>query len=158
MHKFALILAASLALTVHADNTVCDMLGDTNVVFTTLMADGSTNTWTQSDLVQALGLLNRKYHREIAAPAGRKEWHGRLVKEIIDEDAETKTEIHEDGTTFVYRFKVVTPSQAVTDSNEKLVANTNGVPAALAAARLRRVQEIQTTNVVNQVITSGGVE
>lgn len=156
MHKFAFILVASLVLTVHADNSVCDVLGDTNVVFTTLMADGSTNTWTQSDLVQALGLLNRKYHREIAAPSGRKEWHGRLVKEIINEDAGTKTEIHEDGTTFVYKFKAVTPSQAVTDRNKKLTANTNGVPAALAAARLRRVQEIQTTNIVNQVITSGG--
>lgn len=156
MKKLMFMAVALFATTTLAD--IGEMLESNDpdkVVFTTQLEDGSTNTWTQADLVAALGLLNRKYHRDCESPNGRKAWHGRLVKEIIDEDAETKTEIHEDSTTFVYRFKVVTPSQAVTDRNKKLVANTNGVPARLAAARVQRVQEIQTTNVVNQVITSG---
>ena len=45
--------ACAVAWTAKADPIESD------VVFVTLKADGSTNTWTQADLVAALGLLNR---------------------------------------------------------------------------------------------------
>ncbi|MBR2921485.1 MAG: hypothetical protein IKC27_09055 [Kiritimatiellae bacterium] len=128
------------------------------VVFTTQLEDGSTNTWTQADLVAALGLLNRKYHRDCESPSGRKAWHGRLAKEIIDEDAETKTEVHEDGTTFVYHYRKVTPSQAVKDYNSRLTTvKTNGIPASLARARLKYAEDCATTNTVNHVLKAGDV-
>jgi len=53
------------------------------VVATTLLADGSTNTWTQSDLRNALGLMNRMYHRDMATDAGRRKWHGDRIGEYF---------------------------------------------------------------------------
>lgn len=151
------IIVSSLGLSAKAQECVPmeQLLSNTNVVFVTQMADGSTNQWNMSDLVQALGLLNRKYHREVATPSGRSAWHGQLTKEVIDADAETKTEYHEDGTSFTFKFKKITPAQAVTNKNATLSVNTNGIPVALAKARLLRAQEKQTTNIVTQVIVTG---
>lgn len=154
MKKLMFMAVAIFATTTFADIGEMIESNDPNkVVFTTQLEDGSTNTWTQADLVAALGLLNRKYHRDCEGASGRKAWHGQLAKEIVDEDAETKTEVYEDGTTFVYQFKKVTPSQAVKDCNSRL--STNCVPARIAAARDRRMKELQTTNVVNQVLKAG---
>ncbi len=124
-----------------------------DVIFTTQYSDGRTNTWTQADLVQALGLLNRKYHRDCEKVGGRRAWHGKLKREIINTNDLTKTEVYEDGTSFTYKFKIKTPAQSVKDYNSRL--STNGVPAQIAAARARRMKEIQTTNVVNQVLKAG---
>lgn len=156
MKKLIFMAVAIFATTTFADIGEMIESNDPNkVVFVTQLEDGSTNTWTQADLVAALGLLNRKYHRDCEGASGRKAWHGRLAKEIVDEDAETKTEVYEDGTTFVYKFRKVTPSQAVSNANNRVVLSTNGVPARIAAARARRVEERATTNVVNQVIKAG---
>jgi hypothetical protein len=125
------------------------------VVFTTLYSDGKTNTWTQADLVEALGLLNRKYHRDCETASGRKAWHGRLKKEIINTNDLTRTEVYEDGKTFTARWKLVTPAMAVSNANKRLMVSTNGIPAKLAAARLRRAQEKATTNIVTTVWTTG---
>lgn len=133
-----------------------DVLGEDEVVFVTQYADGTTNTWTKADLVAALGLMNRKYHRDCRTTSGRASYHGNLVKEIIDEDAETKTQVYEDGTTFTATFRVVKPAEAVAEANKNLATTiTNGVPVKLAEARLRRVEEIATTNIVNVEIRSG---
>ena len=128
---------------------------ESDVVFITLKADGSTNTWTQADLVAALGLLNRKYHRDCETSTGRRAWHGKLKKEIVNTNDLTKTEVYEDGTTFLMPAKIVTPSQAVANANKNRLANTNGIPAKLAQARLLRAQEKATTNVVDKIITPG---
>ena len=128
---------------------------ESDVVFVTLKADGSTNTWTQADLVAALGLLNRKYHRDCETSTGRRAWHGKLKKEIVNTNDLTKTEVYEDGTTFSMPAKIVTPSQAVANANKNRLANTNGIPAKLAQARLLRAQEKATTNVVEKIITPG---
>lgn len=55
--------------------------GGTNVVLVTRLADGSTNPWTQVDLADALGMVNRKYHRDMATDQGRRKWHGAIVPE-----------------------------------------------------------------------------
>lgn len=152
--QFVAITIATIACIVS-----CEGRGEvtTNgVIFTTIKSDGTPNTWTQEDLVKALGLLNRKYHRDCENAGGRKAWHGKLTKEIVDEDAETKTEVYEDGTTFVYKFRKVTPTQSVKDYNSRLpTVKTNGVPASLARARMARSQERQTTNTVIQVLIAG---
>lgn len=157
MKKLMFMTVALFATTTFADISEMLETNDPNkVVFTTQLEDGSTNTWTQADLVAALGLLNRKYHRDCEGAGGRKSWHGRLTEEVIDEDAETKTEVYEDGTTFVYKFKKVTPNQAVKDHNSKLTTvKTNGVPVALARARLKYAQDRVTTNTVNHVLKAG---
>ena len=145
----AAAIACAAAWTAKADTVESD------VVFVTLKADGSTNTWTQADLVQALGLINRKYHRDCETALGRKAWHGKLKKEIVNTNDLTKTEVYEDGTTFSMPAKIVTPSQAVANANKNRLANTNGIPAKLAQARLLRAQEKATTNVVEKVLKVG---
>ena len=46
------------------------------VVMATQRSDGSTNTWTLAELQDALGLMNRKYWRDMKTAQGRREWHG----------------------------------------------------------------------------------
>jgi adenosyl cobinamide kinase/adenosyl cobinamide phosphate guanylyltransferase len=126
-----------------------------DVVFVTQYSDGTTNTWTQADLVAALGLLNRKYHRDCKNAQGRKAWHGKLKREIVNTNELTKTEIYEDGTSFTYKHRINTPAQAVANRNKRIMLTTNGVPARIAAARAKRMREIETTNTVNQVLKAG---
>mgnify|MGYP004654871815 FL=1 len=77
--------AAMAALVAAAPSPSCaDIVmedGGTNVVLVTRLADGSTNAWTQVDLVDALGMVNRKYHRDMATDQGRRKWHGAIVPE-----------------------------------------------------------------------------
>lgn len=126
-----------------------------DVVFVTQYSDGTTNTWTQADLVAALGLLNRKYHRDCENAQGRKAWHGKLKREVVNTNDLTKTEVYEDGTSFTYKHRIITPAQAVSNRNARIMLATNGVPERIAAARLKRMQEMTTTNVVNQVLKAG---
>ena len=118
-----------------------------DVVLTTLFSDGTTNTWTQADLVAALQLLNRKYHRETdfatGTSSGRAAWHGRLVSTVIDTNALTRTTTYADGKVFVDHFQ----RQTAKVSTYKPPVMTNGVPARLAAARVRNVEPVKTNEV-----------
>ena len=120
------------------------------VVATTLFADGSTNTWTAADLQAALGLMNRKYHRDCETEAGRRAWHGALRRQIVDTNALTKTEIYADGTSFTFGWKA---PRAV--PRPRTTLSTNGIPARLAAARARRAAEAAATNEVTIVSGPG---
>lgn len=127
------------------------------VVAQTLFSDGTTNTWTQTDLIAALQLINRKYHRDCESPTGRNAWHGKLVSQSVDMNSLTKTETYSDGTTFTFPFEQRTHAQNIAAANARLKTSmTKGVPTALAAARLRREEEKTTTNVVMVTVTAGG--
>ena len=151
------IIACALALAPMA--AVPDGTNGVDVVVETLFADGSTNTWTRPELVAALQLVNRKYHRDCGTPSGRRAWHGRLTLQTVVTNGTTlvKTETHEDGQTFTFTAPYVPPSVAVSNANARLKTTlTKGVPKALAKARLRRLQEKTTTNTVPVVVTAGG--
>ena len=121
-----------------------------DIIIETLLPDGSTNTWTRADLVAALGLINRRYHRDVdASIAGRKAWHGRIVTEIVDTNALTRTQIYEDGTAFTDPWS--SPRPPSTPPSPEL--DDSGVPQALAEARARRRAEAATTNIVDNIIT-----
>ena len=83
--KTRLVMAASIpaALTASADVT-------NSVLAATLRADGSTNTWTQADLTAALGLMNRKYWRDMESPSGRAQWHGKIVESHLETNETTR--------------------------------------------------------------------
>lgn len=128
--------------------TAADPAGG-QVVATTLFSDGSTNTWTQADLVAALQLINRKYHRDCERHDGRQAWHGRIRQEVITTNGEdlVKTEIHEDGQQFTFRSRYIPPAVSVSNGNARLSTTmTRGVPKSLAKARLRRAQEKNTVS------------
>ena len=112
--KTRLVMAASIAaaLTASADVT-------NSVLAATLRDDGSTNTWTQTDLTDALGLMNRKYWRDMESPSGRSQWHGRVVESHLETNETTRViqrvDQYADG--FVWREKgskrrALTPDEA----------------------------------------------
>ena len=84
--RLILCLSASLPLCVKsfADEPATNAAP---VVAQTLFEDGTTNTWTQADLTDALGLMNRKYHRDIETEAGRVKWHGKRMGQYLIEGA-----------------------------------------------------------------------
>lgn len=117
-------------------------------LITTLFSDGSTNTWSKADLVAALQLMNRKYHREVETPSGRAAWHGRLVSQAIDTNALVKIERYADGTEFTIPFAPPAHPRPTPPAFD-----ANGVPSRLAAARARRAAERAATNTVTVVVT-----
>ena len=92
---------------------------DDPIVATTLREDGTTNTWTQADLTDALGLMNRKYWRDMESPSGRTQWHGKIVESHLETNETTRViqrvDRYADG--FVWREKgskrrALTPEEA----------------------------------------------
>lgn len=116
--------------------------GPAAVVAETRLADGTTNAWTQADLVAALGLLNRKYRRDIATESGRRAWHGREVAQTPatnDAGRLVMRRAYADGFTFDDEARAPTPREAASNAVRRVRASlpTNGVPKGLA---LRRAQ------------------
>lgn len=101
MKKLILWTAAALVVGAFAVETNWNA-----VVAATLRSDGSTNTWTQADLQDALGLLNRKYWRDMESQEGRRKWHGTPRHHYVTNAAERtveRVEIYPDGYTNVVR-------------------------------------------------------
>ena len=117
---------------------------DATVAFT-LFSDGSTNAWTQADLKAALQLTNRKYHRDMQKPQGRIDWHGPVVRRVVETNELRMIEYHEDGFSHtnswrrppqvspVERARII-EAQRIARA-KRLATQTNGVPKVLADAR-----------------------
>lgn len=123
-----------LAITIAAMYGV--LAADDPIVATTLLADGSTNTWTQADLQAALGLMNRMYHRDMGTDAGRAKWHGDRIGQYILPTGETnsvgrevfvRVDLYADG--FVVTNRAVRARQSIIADPEA---------AAKAAAEAKR--------------------
>lgn len=122
-------------------------------VVETLLSDGTTNLWTQADLVVALGLLNRRYHRDVETEKGRVAWHGKVVRrEVVTNGTNIiMRNTYEDGFTHDEEGRSPRP---VTPKVRTIPAYmTNNVPARLAAARVAAFKnvEIVTTNITMTV-------
>ncbi|MBQ8124658.1 MAG: hypothetical protein IJ173_02105 [Kiritimatiellae bacterium] len=178
-----------------------------DVIAVTERADGTANAWTVADAADALGLMNRKYWREMKTEGGRVAWHGAITNRVpivdrliildyhadagfvwtnaytqADYDRAMKTlagrvrwhgprtlydvntndltvaETFADGFRYEYPWTVVTPEDSVEIANRKrLKAATlvNGLPAALRAARARRLAEISTVSNVTVTVETG---
>jgi len=87
----------------------------------------------------------------------RLKWHGAYASQRIDWANERATFVHEDGHEVSVAFKVPNIREEVTAANAKLPkpVETNGVPAKLAAARLRWRREQAETNVTVNVEAKG---
>jgi len=161
---------------------------DTDVVLVTRFEDGSTNAWTQADLVSALGMMNRKYHRDMGSHQGRTEWHGKLDPArcgiVTNADGRVfRRDVYADGYSFDTPFteRPVARPQPRTDAAADRYANiSNSLAAAearvaagdpttvqyakdlLEANRLRRMLEREnarrTTNTVSVTVTAQGGE
>jgi len=118
--------------------------------------------WTARDVADAIRSLRGLYVRENATKEGRVRWHGKIVGPAVVTTNETtlvKITTHEDGETFTDTAKITPTAESVAAANAKLArpVMTNGVPAKLAAARLRRQAEVaQGVSNVTVTVTAGG--
>lgn len=168
MKKAIAILSAVLCAASLADE----------VVATTLLADGSTNTWTQSDLRDALGLMNRMYHRDMDTDAGRRKWHGDRIGEYFLPTGVTNAQgqaqmimvhLYQDG--FVatnkavrYRRSLVADPEAAAKAAAEAKRRADEARAAWESAHLppdlaalRAAQRIASeTNEVTVIVGPGG--
>lgn len=131
------------------------------VVAETLLSDGTTNTWTQADLVAALGLLNRLYRRDIETDAGRRAWHGREVGQTLltnDAGRLVMRRTYADGFTFDDAARRQTARVAASNMAARVRASlpTNGVSPRVASLRAQSAANAGTT-VTNVTVTVGGV-
>ena len=115
------------------------LVADDPIVAVTLREDGSTNTWTQSELQAALGLINRMYKREIGTDAGRRRWHGDRIGQYVLPTGETnavgrevfvRVDLYADG--FVMTNRAVRAKNSIIRDPEA---------AAKAAAEAKRQAE-----------------
>ena len=139
-HSALITLTLALAALCPVPSAQADDAAPAPVAVTT-NADGTTNSWTMADLVTALQLMNRKYHRDVATESGRVSWHGRLVSQEVDTNALVKVSTYADGKEFRDPWTTITASSSAAAKAAALSVTTNGIPARLAAARLRRATE-----------------
>lgn len=128
------------------------------VVAETLLADGTTNTWTQADLVDALGLLNRRYRRDIETEAGRRAWHGRETAQALVTNAAGRLAMrrtYADGFTFDDEARRPTARRAASNIAARVRASlpAAGVPPRLAALRTRAAAAVAAET--NVTVTAG---
>lgn len=155
MKKALAIIAALAIFAAYADDTPAT----TNVVLQTQFEDGSTNTWTQADLVDALGLMNRKYHRDMQTEQGRREWHGNKLGQYLVTNAVGRIQIvrlYADG--FSHTSDAVVRPAAIADpeaaakakkkAEETLAAwEAAHLPPEIAALRAAQRAAAQTNTV-----------
>jgi len=101
--------------------------------------------------------VRRVYDNDMKSSSGRVKWHGKMVRQVVDTNTLTSVKIYEDGTAFTDRAKVRTPLDSARAATAKLPnpVMTNGVPARLAAARLRQRENETSVSNVTVNITAG---
>ncbi len=126
-------------------------------VAATVRADGTTNVWTEADLVSALGLVNRKYWRDMQSESGRRAWHGGCTTSI-DTNRLIRVWRYEDGFEWTnqwtrQRSVVETEIERAARRARQLATRTNGAPASVAAIMAARyAAETSPTQAVTVVI------
>lgn len=130
MKMISIFAAATLAFSAaHADD---------QVIISTLRSDGSTNTWTQADLTDALGLMNRMYWRDMKDHNGRRRWHGDRIGQYVftNNTSLLRVDIYEDG--FVATQRAEKVSSHIIDPEAAIKAREE---AARRAEEMRRAWE-----------------
>ena len=129
---------------------------DTPIVAETLFEDGTTNKWTQADLQAALGLLNRKYHRDVKTEKGRVAWHGKKVGYHENTNTLTVVTTYADGTKFTDPVTVKKPasleSRMAAAKAMKSKRRAETMPPGLAATAAKREESAATTNEVTVTV------
>lgn len=105
--------------------------------------------WTAQDVGDAIRSLRGLYLRDNATRDGRRRWHGNTVgMPVTDAARGVVITTYEDGEVFEDATEPPPKKPPVT-------VRTKGVPAALAAARLRRKAESGVVSNVTTTVTAG---
>lgn len=113
-----------------------------NIVLETLYENGAPNAWSQADLKDALGLMNRKYHRDMKTESGRRAWHGEKLNQYLLTNETTKliyvVTLYADGYTHTALSSPVRPKdpEAALKAKLEAAAKAEAVRAAWERANL----------------------
>lgn len=113
-----------------------------NIVLETLYENGAPNAWSQADLKDALGLMNRKYHRDMKTESGRRAWHGEKLNQYLLTNETTKliyvVTLYADGYTHTALSCPVRPKdpEAALKAKLEAAAKAEAVRAAWERANL----------------------
>ncbi len=121
---FAIVMAAAVSAA-YADDPI---------VAATQYADGSTNVWTQADLTDALGLMNRKYWRDMETESGRRSWHGEVMGTYL---------LTNQTTGVIYAAKLYSDGYVHTAAGRKVTSSDPEAKAKAAAAAKARAEAIR---------------
>lgn len=103
-------------------------------------------------LLHAIKLQMDKYDRDVKTDAGRRSWHGKLIREEIYTNELCKVQVYSnDLSGAVWRYKTAfRPRKA--SKQKPATLTTAGIPTGLAAVRARRnaerTNDVQTVTVV----------
>lgn len=154
MKKLAIL--ATFALTLAS----LDGKADGPVVAQTIRADGTTNTWTQSELQTALGLVNRMYWRDMETAAGRARWHGKCGTPQLDTNLCIQVWKYADGFAWTNAWtrpksqmerEAEAAAQAAARREAEFARLTNAVPGIVAQILADR-EAASKTNSVTEVV------
>ena len=101
-------------------------------------------------------LLNARYDRDMKSETGRTAWHGKMLKQIVDTNALTHVTVYEDGYELKSRWTAPKSSAASYNARLPKPPMTNGIPVALAKARMRAYENKTAVSNVTVNVTVGG--
>ena len=96
-------------------------------------------------LLHAMRLQMTKYDNDMRTQSGRRVWHGKLLRSEIHPDELCAVEVYTnevDGAIWRYRL----PFKSAARRTLPPPVMTNGIPAKLAAARIRRAAELNAAS------------
>lgn len=159
----ALALIPAFAIAVDADYQEGEKSAELITPEVSFAAGQMLGAENAAKLIHAIRLQMTKYDLDMRDPNGRKNWHGKLIREEIHANDLMKVEVYSnsvDGAVWRYAipFKPVDVRKFVESYNKKLPPPpmTNGIPVALAEARMRRYAEKNTVSNVTETVTVGG--
>lgn len=155
MKKALIIISCGLAAITTVAEVECDYEdGEQSTVLMTPEVTGAASAMFGQDaaaLLHAIRLQMDKYDRDVKTDAGRRSWHGKLIREEIYTNELCKVQVYSNELSgAVWRYKTAfRPREAVT--KPKTTLTTAGVPKGLAAARARRnaerTNDVQTVTI-----------
>lgn len=154
MKKILTIICGIAAITTIAE-IECDYEdGEQSTVLMTPEVTGAASAMFGRDaeaLLHAIKLQMDKYDRDVKTDAGRRSWHGKLIREEIYTNELCKVQVYSNELSgAVWRYKTAfRPREAAT--KPKTTLTTTGIPKGLAEARARRnaerTNDVQTVTI-----------
>ena len=154
MKKILTIICGIAAITTIAE-IECDYEdGEKSTVLMTPEVIGAASAMFGEDaeaLLNAIRLQMDKYDRDVKTDAGRRSWHGKLIKEEIYTNELCKVQVYSnDLSGAVWRYKTAfRPREA--SKPKPATLTTAGIPKGLAAVRARRnaerTNDVQTVTI-----------
>lgn len=163
MRKIAIAVAA-VAMTLHGDvSPNADYVdGESSQMLITpeLQQTAAAMFGTNAvALLHAVALQTAKYDLDMKKVEGRRNWHGRLIREEVSTNGLYKVSVYSNELTgAVWRYREGWKPHRGANASPKGYPSygTNGVPWRLAAARRRRAAEYGQTNQVDVTVNANG--